>query len=383
MKQKKSTKMLVLTMALMATLLTGCDMNNAKDAVITIDKTVITKTQFDKEIDKASNSQMFAQAGVDLKKDPNSYMYLMVKDKIVNDLIIKSLLDNEIKARKIKVSGKEVDAELKTIIEKVGSKERFEEIIKQNGVTHAQVKKDIEQELKVQKLVAMLKPVAVSDKEVADFYKANTASFQYPEKVKASHILISANTDEIKEAILSSDAAQKLTEKQLQAKVDAELAKKMEQAKKVLAEVKKDPSQFAKIAKEKSEDTVSGKQGGDLGFFMFQDMVEPFSKAAFSMKPNTVSAVIKTVYGYHIIMVTDRSKAGVEPLEKVKGDIRTYLENQAKFATLQKFIEKAKTDANIVYNDPSFNPAEIQSQARKMSEEAQKTKKEMEKQTKK
>ena len=53
----------------------------------------------------------------------------------------------------------------------------------------------------------------------------------------------------------------------------------------MLAEVKKDPSQFAKLAKENSEDTATAVKGGDLGFFAAKEMVPEFSKAAFAMNP--------------------------------------------------------------------------------------------------
>lgn len=378
----KTPLKLALTVAMSAVVLAGCGLTATKDAIFTVNKTVVTKQQFQKELDKAAQSSMFNQMGVDIRKDPSSFMYLMVKDRIVNDLIVKTLLDEEIKKHKIKVTDKDVDAELKTIIERIGSKERFDEVIKQNGVTIAQVKKDIKQELKVRKLLDTMQPTNVSDAQIAKFYKENKENFRVPERVRASHILVSANTDEIKEAILAADSAKKMTEKELQAKVDLELVKKLAIAKEIQAQVAKDSSQFAKIAKEKSEDTMSGKQGGDLGFFTFKDMVEPFSKAAFAMKPNTVSGVVKTVYGYHIIMVTDRAKAGVEPLDKVKADIKTFLENQEKFAAFQKYVEKLRKEAQITYNDPSFNPVEIQAQMKKMNEEAQTQRKELEKQAK-
>ena len=92
-------------------------------------------------------------------------------------------------------------------------------------------------------------------------------------------------------------------------------------------ELKKNPSQFEKLARENSEDVASGQRGGDLGFFAYEEMVEPFAEKAFSMAPNTISEVVETPYGYHIIMVTDRSEAGTLSFEKAKKDIINYLES--------------------------------------------------------
>lgn len=54
-----------------------------------------------------------------------------------------------------------------------------------------------------------------------------------------------------------------------------------------------------------------------MGFFAKDRMVPEFAKAAFEAKPNTVSNVVKTQFGYHIIFVTDRRAAGVMPYEKL------------------------------------------------------------------
>ena len=55
----------------------------------------------------------------------------MIKDRVVNELVVKKLLDQEIKRRHIKVSKADMDAQLKSIIDKVGSKEKFNELLKQ------------------------------------------------------------------------------------------------------------------------------------------------------------------------------------------------------------------------------------------------------------
>lgn len=362
-----NSKKLFATIALSAMLLTGCALNQPKDTIIKVNGDNITQSQFNEVFDKAVGNSMFAQMGIDVKKDKNGFLYLMLKDKTVNELIVKTLINEEIQKRNIKVTKQDTEKELKTIIDKVGSKEKFDEILKQNGISANQFKKDLTEEVKMKKLVSTLSKVSVSDAEAKKFYKENLNKFKFPDKVRASHILISANPEEIKEKIKSNPANKKLTDKEVQAKVDKELAIKLEKANKILAEVKKDPSSFAKVAKENSDDTTSAKQGGDLGFFAQQEMVEPFAKAAFAMKPNTISAVVKTPYGYHIILVTDRMKAGQEPFEKVKGEVVTYLENQSQVKVLENLIESLKKQANIEYVNHEYDPKVIQEQLKKQA----------------
>ena len=84
-----------------------------------------------------------------------------------------------------------------------------------------------------------------------------------------------------------------------------------------------------------------------MGFFTKDTMVEEFSKAAFAQKPNTISDIVTSPYGYHIIMVTDRMKAGTEPFDKVKFELKNYLEQQERTQLLQKFVENVKSSAKI------------------------------------
>ena len=87
-------------------------------------------------------------------------------------------------------------------------------------------------------------------------------------------------------------------------------------------------------------------------------MVKEFADTAFSMKPNTISdKAVKTQYGYHIIMVTDRMEAGTTPYEKVKEDIKYYLETQKQVEVLKKFTTGELKNAKIEYLNESYNPA--------------------------
>lgn len=354
---KKLKLFATLVIASMSLMLCGC-VN--KNAVVTVNGDAITRAQYEKAFDAVANNSMFAQMGIDLKKDENSFLHLMLKERVINELVVKKLIDQEINKRHIKVSKEDMDKQLKSIIDKVGSKEKFNALLKENGVSTAQFKKDLADEVKIQKLVDSLSTVSISDKDAMKFYKDNADKFKNPDKVRASHILVSANSEELKAKIAETPEGKKMSAADLDAAVKKEMADKKAKAEKLLAEVKKNQSEFAKVAKENSDDTVSAKQGGDLGFFAKEEMVEPFANKAFSMKPNTISEVIQTPYGYHIILVTDRQKAGVEPFDKVKSEIKEFLTNQEKVKVLQQFVDTLKNNADIKYNDPSFNPAAIQ-----------------------
>ena len=352
-------KKLLATIALSAILFTGCGIKSAQ-TIIKVNNGKITQGQFDEKFDQASQGGMFAQLGINVKDGKNNFLFYLIKDKVVNELIVKELLDQEMAKRGIKVSGADVDNAVKEIVDKVGSKEQLDQILKQNGVSAAQFKKDLTEEVKLKKLAQTLGIPAVTDADAQKYYNDNVAKFKYPDKVRASHILIAVNPAEIEEVIKADKANKDLTEEQIKAKVNEEIAAKEAKAKEVLAKVQKDPANFAQIAKENSEDTTTAVKGGELGFFAAQEMVPEFSKAAFSMKPNTVSGLVKTQFGYHIIKVTDRMAAGQEPYEKVKNDIKAYLQNQRELQAIDNLVESLKKSANIEYVNPEYDPKEIQ-----------------------
>ncbi len=351
-----NTKKILVTLIAFMFVLTGCSFNKNKDAIVEVNDKVITKAEFEKSFNNEINNPVFKQLGLSVK-NKNSFLSLLIKGRVINNLIVESLVNQEIEKRNIKVSEKDVNAAIKNKIEQVGSKAKFNEILKQNGITPAQYKKELTRELELEKLVGMIKTIKITEDDARRYYKANESSFKYPEKVRASHILIAADEYQIRENLKAKH--KDMSETELDKLVAEEMQEKLKDAEKVLAQVKKDPTSFKKIAREVSDDKESAKQGGDLGFFASQEMVEPFSKTAFNQKPNTISDIVKTQYGYHIIMVTDRKAAGKDSFDSVKQEIMMKLEQDKKVEIFENFIEEAKKNAKIEYLDDSYNPEKL------------------------
>ncbi|MDR2431684.1 MAG: peptidylprolyl isomerase [Candidatus Margulisbacteria bacterium] len=151
--------------------------------------------------------------------------------------------------------------------------------------------------------------LTISDSEISAYYNANLEKFMQPEAVRASHIL-----------------------------VDAE-----EAAKEILAQLN-NGGDFAALAKEKSTDTGSAVNGGDLDFFTRGQMVKPFEDAAFGLKKNeTGKTPVKTQFGWHIIRVTDKRAAKQQALAEVKQAIRGELLLEKQRAKVTSLISAAKT----------------------------------------
>lgn len=381
-----NSKKLITTLAISAVLFAGCGLKS-NEAIIKVNDKTITQGQFDEIFDKQAGNSTFKTLGIDVKDAKNNFLYLLMKDRIVNELIVKTLLQEEMTKRNIDATNEEVDAAIKDIINKVGSKEQLDALLKQNGISASQFKKDLKEEVKMKKLAKELGSSTVTEAEAKKFYKENIAKFSSPDKVRASHILISVDPQEITEIIKSDAKNKELDDAAVKAKVDEEIKVKEAKVNQLLAEVKKDPTQFAKLAKENSEDTTTAVKGGDLGFFTEKEMVPEFSKAAFSMKPNTISEKpVRTQFGYHIIMVTDRSAAGVTPYEKVQNDIKGYLENQKQIELIDNLTESLKKNAKIEYVNSEYDPEQmkkdVQESIKNSAETAKKVKQEADKKKK-
>ena len=354
----KFTKVL-LSAACSVLLFAGCSVNNK--AIVTVNGDAITKADYEKVMDVVKNNPQYKSASEEQKRE-NSPMMLLARERIVQDLIVRKLLDQEYAKRNITASDAEIQAKKEEIIKQVGSKEKFDELLKQNNVTEKKINEDIANEVKINKLVEATANVSVSDNDVKDFYNQNKAQFNYPQRVRASHILIEANPEMIRKNIIDADKDGKLSAADINKKVQEELDKKMALAKDVRAQALNNPKNFAALAQKYSDDKASALKGGDLGFFPREAMVKEFSDVAFSIKPDTVSEIVVTRFGNHIIIVTDRAAAGLAPFEQVKGEIKAYLEQNKKVAALQNLFDGLKSNAKIEFNDPSFDPQNIQKQ---------------------
>lgn len=175
--------------------------------------------------------------------------------------------------------------------------------------------------------------VSVSDADIKSYYEQNKKRYSTEEQRRASHILIAVPQD--------ATAKQK----------EAARAK----AESLLAQLRKNPNDFARLAKENSQDPGSAERGGDLDFFGRGMMVKPFEDAAFKLKLGEISDVIASEFGYHIIKLTDIKPGGVRPLDEVKDQIAADIKKQL---AAKKFSELAESFSNTVYEQAdSLKPA--------------------------
>ena len=199
--------------------------------------------------------------------------------------------------------------------------------------TRFQVPEEVGVEYLVLSPDALLASEQVGADEIKSYYEANISKYGEPEQRRASHIL----------TVVKSGAG------------DAEKAKARERAAQILAQLRKSPGSFAELAKKNSGDPGSASQGGDLGFFSRGMMVRAFEDAAFGLKPNQISDLVESDFGFHIIKITGIKAGKMKSLELARPEIERELRKQR---AGRRFAEAAEAFSNLVYEQSeSLGPA--------------------------
>ena len=167
----------------------------------------------------------------------------------------------------------------------------------------------------------LAKPAEITDDEAAVYYEAHKDEFMQPAQAKARHILIKVD----------QNASADLVEKARKEILD------------IRARALKGES-FADLAREYSQGPSSVK-GGDLGWFPRGAMVGPFDETAFSLPLDTVSAPVRTQFGWHLVLVEERKPGGQGSLEEAMSDIKRSLAEERAATRLQDALDQALEQA--------------------------------------
>jgi len=177
--------------------------------------------------------------------------------------------------------------------------------------------------------------ISVTEEGISQYYRINKDEFKLPERVRARHILVK----------VEKDAG------------ETDKAVALNKAKDILKKIKAGKD-FAELANEFSEDPGTKGKGGDLGYFSRGKMVKPFEDAAFSLEPGSVSEIVETKYGHHIIKLEDRKPEEVQSLEEVKDRIKKKLFEDLKQAKIKEIMDNAMKDAGAKIYTEKLLPAE-------------------------
>jgi peptidyl-prolyl cis-trans isomerase C len=236
----------------------------------------------------------------------------------------------------ITASDEEVDQEIEKIKKQVGdqarssgqelsNQEAYEQALKQNNITEEELRDQLRDNLPVQKVQEKVAGNAEpTDEEIQKYYEQNKeAQFTTPEQRCVRHILF--NKDQ---------------------------KQKAEDVKKQL----EDGADFAKLAKEYSQDPGSAEKGGDLGCLGKGETVPPFEEAAFAADKGEIVGPVKTQFGYHLLKVTETKPKQTRSLSEVEPQIRSQLASEQQSEAFSKWLDEQKKKRDVQYLE-GYKPA--------------------------
>ncbi len=291
----------------------------ADSKVVEINGVVITKEQFDKELN--IHLDRVSRQGRQVSDD----QLATLKKDILEGLIEREVLSQESQKAGIKITDQTIDEQLAAIKKRFPSEAEFKTALSKMNLTADEVKAQIARGLAIRELIEqqITSKIVITDAETRAYYDGNPQMFKQPKQVKASHILIKVDA--------GAAEAQK-----------AEARKKIENVQQKL----KDGADFAELAKEYSEGPSNAK-GGDLGYFRRGQMVGPFENAAYAMKTNEVSDIVETRFGYHIIKVYDKKPEQTLAYADVKDKLSQRMQQEKVEKEANQYINQLKKNAKI------------------------------------
>lgn len=345
-------------------------------------------------------------------RDPALLESPELRRAVLENLIQRHLLDLQAKEMKLAVSNEQLASFIASVpqLQEDGkfSPQRYEALIASQNKSKAQFEYEVRHDMTIQQAVAAvgnaslagrtttdrwlaaqleerevsdvvlradayLKQVKVTPEAIKAYYDANTPKFQVPEQLRAEYLVLSRDRlieqvavteDEIKAWYDGHPERYRQAEERrashiliaADSKGSAEGMQAAEaRAAEVLAQLKKSPGDFARLAKQYSQDPGSAGKGGDLDWFGRGAMVKSFEDAVFSLKEGQVSDVVRSDFGLHIIKLTGARPERVRPLAEVRGEIVGELKIQT---AAGKYAEIAESFTNTVYEQPdSLAPA--------------------------
>ena len=270
-----------------------------------------------------------------------------IKAQMLNRLIqIQILLQKSTDADKAE-GKKKADAQIAALLTRAGSQEAFERQLKAVGMTTDELRTKITQEATATATLTRELGITITDAEVQKYYTNHPADFEQPESAKAQHILL---------LTINPSTRAPLSDDQIKAKrtqIDDILKKA------------KAGDDFSKLATQYSEDPGSKDKGGELPPFSHGDMVPEFEAAAFALQTNSISDVVTTAYGYHIIKLLAKTPAKKLVLtDKVPQTDLTIADKIKDFLTQQQtqklapaFLDGLKKTADVEILDADLKAA--------------------------
>jgi peptidyl-prolyl cis-trans isomerase C len=289
--------------------------------VVRVNGEDITRGEIQQVLDMAMR-----QAAGQIPPQQLQQMQEQMSQRILEDLITKTLLDQAVNDADIEVSEEDLTAAMDKISAGVPPGQDLETALAESGTSLEELTDNVRLQLATSKFFeSMTENIPdATEAEAQEYYDANPDRFQRQESVTAQHILIKFDENDSEEV----------------------KAEKKAEIEKIRADIIAEAVTFEDAAAAHS-DCPSKAQGGSLGTFPKGQMVPEFELAAFSQDVDEIGEVVETQFGYHIIKVSDHMEEGKVSFDEAKDQIIAFLTAQKKQETVQNYIKSLRDSATI------------------------------------
>jgi parvulin-like peptidyl-prolyl isomerase len=335
-----------------------------EDTVAVVNGQPILLSEFQKEA--ATSVDYWSKTNPAALADPVNVR--KIRESVLEELITRELLVQQAEREKMKVRPRELDTAVEEIrarfkkddatgrpLDDAAAEKAFNEQLKSEGIDYGQFRDRLTRQIMARKTI---------DENVKGKLAAPTEqeARAYFDKIKA--YIATKSTDA--PAGVDEDDAQALREAAQQVKaLSSERVRvqrilirlspgasenERKRAQKTAADIKKRLDQgedFAKVAKEESEDPESAAHGGDIGYVLHGVASPELDKAAFSMEVGQNSDPISTEIGFNVIRVTEKRAAQAPDFDQFKDDLANFLGNVAMHKKLEAYVKALRDKAVI------------------------------------
>jgi parvulin-like peptidyl-prolyl isomerase len=316
-----------------AVLLAGChpavtDQNDPKFIVAEKGNWQITEGELETEITSLLKQHQTTPEQIGPSKMP------YVKTMALKNMVLKKLLLDKAAALPMTDVDKEEAAELDKL-KGPATDAQFDQQLKTSGLTLDDLKKMLHEKVLIRKVLEAeaFKNVDPTEQEIEAIYLQHKDSFNIPEKIRASRILIMVDD--------KTSPADKAAKKKAIDKARARVVH---------------GEDFSKVAAEVSQDQSSKLKGGDLPYFARGENEPGFDDVAFATKENAISPVFQTALGYQFLKVTAIQPAGIVPMADARGYISSKLREMKMEEQSQVYAKKLLADSGVVYHLVMVDP---------------------------
>jgi peptidyl-prolyl cis-trans isomerase SurA len=221
---------------------------------------------------------------------------------------------------------------------KIENDEQLQAALKQEGMTMADLRRQLERTMLVQRVQQMevMQKLQVTDTELRAYYDAHKDEFGTVPQVTLREITINVPVSAQGVNVAQDDEAKAKAE-EVRAKIIAGEA-------------------FARLAADYS-DSGSKANGGLVGPLAKSDLSEELQKAIGGLKTGGVTPVLRTQRGYQIIKIENLQDSTIKPFEDAKGEVADKIANSKRGVEYQKFIAKLRTEAIIDWKNDEIKKA--------------------------